>query len=426
MSSIHGRSIDDVQHTTVLGAGMVGVSIAYHLALRGQRVTLVDRRAPGRETSFGNAGLIQREAVMPHPFPRDLANMWRVLPNRSIDIRYRAGAMFAAAEPLLEYWRSSAPARFAEIVPEYASLIVHCTAEHERMFTAAGAESLIRRDGWFEVFRTSSVFEQAQARAADIHTRFGVEYAVLDQTALAEAEPYLGQALIGAIHWTNSWSVSDPGALVQAYATAFEALGGQFVQAQANDIDNEAGHWRLHTDQGTIDSDAVVLATGPWSNQWLERLGYEMPLFHMRGYHMHYSAADGATLDHAFLDHEKGYLLSPKRAGLRLTTGAELNTLEAPPRTGQLEAAEAEVRTIFPLGERREAQPWKGARPCMGDMKPVIGPAPRHDNLWLAFGHGHQGFTLGPITGRLVGEMMAGESPVVDMRPFRAERFDAH
>jgi len=417
-----------VQHSIVLGAGMVGVSIAYHLARRGHSVTLVDRRAPGRETSYGNAGLIQREAVQPHPFPRDLANMWRVLPNRSIDIRYRAGAMFSAAEPLLEYWRNSAPERFARIVPEYASLIVHCTAEHERLFTAAGAETLIRRDGWLEVFRTPSILEAEAARAEDIHQRFGVEYAVLDRAGLSQLEPDLGPAMVGAIHWTNAWSVSDPGALVQAYAKAFEDLGGRLVQADARNLEQVNGQaqggWRLQTDQGDIEADHAVLATGPWSNEWLGRLGYDMPLFHMRGYHMHYDSGPGATLNHAFLDFERGYLLSPKQAGLRLTTGAELNTLDAPPRSGQLDAAEAQARSVFPLGARREDTPWKGARPCMGDMKPVIGRAPRHDNLWFAFGHGHQGFTLGPITGRLIGEMMDGETPLVDMTPFCAERFD--
>jgi D-amino-acid dehydrogenase len=138
---------------------MVGVGIAWHLRSRGRDVTLVDRREPGRETSYGNAGLIQREAVKPHPFPRDLAELWRVLPNRSIDIRYRTGAMFTEANPLWQYWHYSAPKSFARIVPEYASLIRHCTADHETLFKAAGAEHLIRRDGWLQVFRTMTVFE---------------------------------------------------------------------------------------------------------------------------------------------------------------------------------------------------------------------------------------------------------------------------
>ncbi|MGB7755594.1 MAG: FAD-dependent oxidoreductase [Salinisphaera sp.] len=411
------------RHTLVLGAGMVGVSIAWHLQARGREVTLVDRREPGRETSYGNAGLIQREAVKPHPFPRDLADIWRVLPNRSIDIRYRTGAMFAAANPLWQYWRYSAPKTFARIVPEYASLIEHCTAEHERMFTTANAEHLIRRDGWLQVFRSSDVFDDELANAADFRDRFGVTFERLDAKQLHAMEPSLSAHAIGAIHWTNAWSVTDPGALVQAYAEDFVARGGRIERAEARTAEADGQGWRLSTDHGELKGDELVLATGPWSPHWLEQLGYRVPMFVMRGYHMHYDAPAGETLNHGVMDFEKGYLLTPKRAGLRLTTGAELNTIDAPPRFGQLAAAEAAAREMFELGGRKEAEPWKGARPCLADMKPIIGPAHRHKNLWFAFGHGHQGFTLGPTTGRLLGELMDGDSTLVDMTPFRSDRF---
>ncbi len=412
-----------MQDTIVLGAGIVGVSIAYHLAERGQEVVLVDRKPPGSETSFGNAGMIQREAVEPHPFPRDLADIFRVLSNRSIDIRYSTLAMISETGPLLKYWHYSAPDIFARIVTEYAALIMHCTAEHETMARAANAESLIRKDGWLEVFRNYDVFETEQRRAEEIRNRFGVEHKVLDGDGLAGLEPHVSHELIGAIHWTNSWSAVDPGALVQAYARTFEAQGGEFHQAEATRLTPASRGWRLETQEGQLEGRNLVLATGPWSNKWLAELGYHLPLFHMRGYHMHYDAQPATSLNYACMDFEKGYFLSPKRTGLRLTTGAELDTLDAPAHSGQLDAAEAEARTVFPLGARRDAEPWKGARPCMADMKPVIGPAPNHANLWLAFGHAHQGFTLGPLTGRLIGEMMAGETPLVDMAPYRADRF---
>ncbi|RJS95212.1 FAD-binding oxidoreductase [Salinisphaera sp. Q1T1-3] len=411
--------------TLVLGAGMVGVSIACHLQARGRSVTLVDRRAPGRETSFGNAGLIQREAVQPHPFPRDLANLWRVLPNKSIDVRYRAGAMFSEANPLWQYWRYSAPRAFERIVPEYAALIMRCTAEHEALFQPAGASALVRRDGWLQVFRTQTAFEQFLAKAEDFRTRFGVTYERIDPPRLREMEPDLSLEVVGAVHWTNAWSVIDPGGLVQAYADYFRSLGGQVVQAEATDIARRAGQWHLETAGGRLSATDMVLATGPWSPAWLARLGYDMPMFVMRGYHMHYDPAPGATLHYGIMDAEKGYLLTPKSAGLRLTTGAELNTIDAAPRLGQLEAAEATARQFFALGERREQTPWKGARPCLADMKPVIGPAHRHEGLWFAFGHGHQGFTLGPATGRLIGEMMDGETPFIDPGPYASDRFHA-
>ncbi|QEA38552.1 FAD-binding oxidoreductase [Pistricoccus aurantiacus] len=411
------------RETIVLGAGMVGVCVAYHLARRGRSVVLVDREPPGRETSYGNAGLIQREAVQPHPFPRDLATLWRVLPNRSIDVRYRLGAMLKTAGPLLQYWRNSSPKNYARIVPEYASLIMRCTDEHAAMIKAAGAGALVKKRGWFDAFRTSKVFDEQCANARDMQERFGVKYQALDRSALQAKVPHLSDALKGAIHWTNAWAVTDPGALVQAYARAFEKLGGRIEQAEAKSFTHTQASWNVFTSKGNLEAEELVVALGPWSANWLEQLDYRLPMFPLRGYHMHYAAQGGARLNNWLMDYETGYLLTPMRRGIRLTTGAEIDRLDAPASSAQLDAAEIEAKKIFPLGERLDSELWKGARPCMPDMKPVIGPAPRHKGLWFAFGHGHQGFTLGPVTGRLLGEMIDGETPDVDMQPFRADRF---
>ncbi|WP_285276245.1 NAD(P)/FAD-dependent oxidoreductase [Halopseudomonas bauzanensis] len=407
----------------VLGAGMVGVSVAWHLARRGHRVTLVDRREPGRETSFGNAGIIQREAVRPYAFPRDLGTLLRVLPNREVDIRYRPTGMVSAAVPLLQYWHNSGGARYDRIVKEWASLIMRCQDAHAPMIEAAGAEDLIRKGGWLELYRTQSALDERVAKAREDRERFGVEYEVLSAEQLQAAEPYLARELVGAIHWTQPWMVSDPGALVQAYARNFEEQGGRLLQASVEGITREGNGWHVTTSEGAHEADQVVVALGPWSSDVLMQLGIRVPLFVKRGYHMHYSTEQGATLNHWVMDAERGFLLEPMRAGIRLTTGAELADLNAPPKYKQLAAAERAARNLFPLGKRRDAEPWKGARPCMPDMKPVIGPAPGKDGLWLAFGHGHQGFTLGPATGELLAQMMDGETPAIDMTPFAVDRF---
>ncbi|HIZ49666.1 MAG TPA: FAD-dependent oxidoreductase [Candidatus Pseudomonas excrementavium] len=407
----------------VLGAGMVGVSVAWHLARRGHRVTLVDRREPGRETSFGNAGIIQREAVRPYAFPRDLGTLLRVLPNREVDIRYRPTGMVSAAVPLLQYWHNSGGARYDRIVKEWASLIMRCQDAHAPMIEAAGAEDLIRKGGWLELYRTQSALDERVAKAREDRERFGVEYEVLSAEQLQAAEPYLARELVGAIHWTQPWMVSDPGALVQAYARNFEEQGGRLLQASVEGITREGNGWHVTTSEGALEADQVVVALGPWSSDVLMQLGIRVPLFVKRGYHMHYSTEQGASLNHWVMDAERGFLLEPMRAGIRLTTGAELADLNAPPKYKQLAAAERAARNLFPLGKRRDAEPWKGARPCMPDMKPVIGPAPGKDGLWLAFGHGHQGFTLGPATGELLAQMMDGETSAIDMTPFAVDRF---
>lgn len=411
------------RETIVLGAGMVGVSIAYHLVRRGRPVLLVDRRSPGQETSFGNAGIIQREAIYPYPFPHDLKTLLRVLPNRGIDIRYRPLDLVAAAGPLFTYWRNSFPGRYQKIVPEYASLIALSTQEHGPMIEAAGAAHLVRKEGWLELYRTVQALDARDQKARTAVKDYGVLAERLDRRQLDQLQPDLSSAAIGAIHWQNSWTVESPGDLVLAYAKAFETQGGRWLRAELRSVSPTANGWRVTTAEGAHEAAEAVIALGPWSARFVKKLGYNLPLFVKRGYHMHYAQPETSRLRHWLMDAETGYLLEPMTAGIRLTTGAELANLDAPPSYGQLDAAEKVARELYPIGQRLEPLPWKGARPCTPDMKPIMGPAPNHTGLWFAFGHGHQGFTLGPATGRLLTELMEGEPTAIDMTPFRVERF---
>jgi D-amino-acid dehydrogenase len=138
---------------------------------------------------------------------------------------------------------------------------------------------------------------------------------------------------------------------------------------------------------------------------------------------MHYRRAGNAVLHHPTLDFERGYFLAPMVDGVRLTTGAEFANRDAPKTPVQLARAEPVARSFFPLGERVDPEPWMGYRPCTPDMMPIIGPAPKHKNLWFGFGHAHHGLTLGPVTGRLIAEMITGQPTVVDPKPYRADRF---
>lgn len=408
----------------VLGAGIVGVSVAYQLVQRGHDVTLIDRREPGRETSFGNAGIIQREAVEPHAFPSDVRTLLRMLSNRGVDIRYRPAGVAASARALLHYWRNSLPRRYRRIVPEYASLIALSTRSHGPMIERAGVQELVSTAGWLEVYRNRTVLERRAERVRAVHAHHGVELTLLGRSELMQLEPQLSDAIAGAIHWRNSWTVADPAALVSAYAGLFEIDGGRLLRAELTDLQPSADGWSVDTDQGRFDASDVVMALGPWSKDWTDYLGYRLPLFPLRGYHMHYATDEACPLHYWIMDAEVGYILEPMRAGMRLTTGAEVERRQAPPHHAQLDAAERAARGLVTgLGPRTDATPWLGSRPCSGDMKPVIGPAPRHDGLWFAFGHGHQGFTLGPATGWLLDSMIAGEPPVIDPRPFSPARF---
>jgi len=407
----------------VLGAGIVGVCVALHLQMRGRSVVLIDRRGAAEETSFGNAGLIQREGVYPYGFPHDFGALLRYGLNRTIDAHYHPSALWHLAPFLWRYWQHSRPARHAEVARRYSRLIEHCVSEHAALTRESGAEHLLRPTGWMKVFRTSRERDRRFAEAEAWHQEFGIRHRRIEPAELQAMEPYVAPVLTGALHWTDPVSVDDPQALALAYLGRFAQLGGSFLQGNAGSLRQEGGRWEVRTPSGLVSATSAVIALGPWADIVLGPLGYHLPLAVKRGYHMHYRPAGEAKLNHPMLDTERGYFLAPMRKGIRLTTGAEFAQRDAMRTPVQLGRAEPIARELFPLAERLDPEPWMGARPCTPDMLPVIGPAPAHRNLWFAFGHAHHGFTLGAVTGRLVAELITGDPPFVDPAPFSATRF---
>ena len=407
----------------VLGAGIVGICVALHLQKRGRSTVLVDRRGAAEETSFGNAGLIQREGVYPYGFPHDFGALLRYGLNRTIDASYHPSALPKLAPFLWRYWKHSRPARHAEVAKVYSKLIQHCVAEHQALANQAAAQEFLHTTGWMKVFRTERERDRRYIEAEQWHREFGVNYRTLDAKTLQEREPHLAPVLVGALHYTDPLSVDDPHALAQAYLRAFERLGGRFVQGNAATLEADGAAWCLRTAQGPLAASSAVIALGPWADVLTRALGYDFPLAVKRGYHMHYRPAGSAKLNTPMLDTERGYFLAPVRRGIRLTTGAEFALRDAIRTPVQLGRAEPIARELFPLAERLDTEPWMGARPCTPDMLPVIGRAPRHENLFFAFGHAHHGLTLAAVTGRLIAEMLTGEAPFVDPAPYAPERF---
>lgn len=405
----------------VLGAGIVGVCTALALQQRGHAVCLIDRNAPGRETSYGNAGIIQREAVQPYAFPRAWQAILRVAARRGNDVHYHLRALPSLVPSLARYWHASAPRRYAATVTAYAALIEHCIDEHAPLIERAGAQDLIRKSGWLEAYRTPAAFEAAAREAQAVSAQHALHTAILDGDALAAAEPALQRRLAGAVHWQDPWTVSDPGELVARYAALFEREGGVFVRGDADTLRAVGSGWTVQTGAGAIDAEHAVIALGPWAAGLTQKLAYRLPLFVKRGYRRHYHVQD--MPQKPLLDAENGILLAPMRQGLRLTTGAEFAHHEAPPTPVQSVRAQQLAAELVRLGDPVEAQPWMGARPCIADMRPVVGRAPRHANLWFHFGHGHQGLTLGPATARLLAELFDHDRPYVDPVPYDPRRF---
>lgn len=407
----------------VLGAGMVGVSTALHLVKRGRSVALIDRKAPVEETSYGNAGLIQTEGVLAYTFPRDLAKIIGYAFNLNAEARLRYSALPDLAPWLYQYWRHGSEALAMRTALGLEPLIGRSLTEHESFASEAGSDGLLSHGGYLKLFRNPDSIEMDRKERQFVKDRFGVPFDVLDAEQLKVMEPHIS-GMAGAVHLTGPVSVSDPGALGKSYARLFGELGGQILAGDAMTLEAVQQGWQVTTvDDENVTGRDVVIALGAWSRQMMDKLGRKVLLRAKRGYHMHYAPKGNATLSRPVLDADTGYVLAPMRQGIRLTTGAEFAAPDAPPSPTQLELVEPIARQLFPLAERREAEPWLGRRPCLPDLLPAIGRVPNQSGLWVNFGHQHLGFTLGPVTGRLLAETMTGEAPFTDPAPYRLDRF---
>jgi D-amino-acid dehydrogenase len=407
----------------VLGAGFVGVSAALHLQARGRKVALIDRHAKAAaETSFGNAGIVQSEGVIPYVFPRAPADILRGALNLEPRALIRYGALPSIAPAIWRYFAASTLAGKTATAKAMAPLLARASAEHLEFAREAGAEALLRHSGWIKAFRGARGQDLAMKEAEDLKP-YGIQPMMLDRAALAALEPHLSEAAIGGVHYTEPMSTPDPQALAQSYAALFVRRGGRMETGDARSLEPSSAGWMVTADSGRLAARDVVIALGPWSDDIARSLGLRLPFFVKRGYHMHYEAKGNAGLTRPVLDLERGYLVAPMTRGLRLTTGAEFARRNDPPSSAQLDRVEPSARELFPIGARKDAAPWLGRRPCLPDMRPVIGPFPGKPGLWLDFAHHHLGLTLGPVSGRLLAELMSGDAPFVDPAPFRADRF---
>ncbi|MGM8871836.1 NAD(P)/FAD-dependent oxidoreductase [Psychrobacter sp. 2Y5] len=303
----------------VIGAGIVGTSIAWHLQKNNSQVLLIDKKSPGEETSYGNAGIITREAVTTKPFPRSFREILRVLPNNSTDIRYRWSTIYGFQRPLFQYWVNSSRKKLEQIDKEWVTLINHCTNEHNVMMQSSGADELVRKIGWIELHRNPYDFESAISNAAKAVAQ-GVEYQVLTLADLKELEPNVNVTeYAGAIHWKNSWQIKNSSQLVKVYAKDFEKMAGQIKQADVKNIVQTKEGWQVVTNSDTYLCQNLVIAAGPWSTDLIEPLGYKIPLFPMRGYHQHFAITEKNSFSHSLFDADKGFVMGAMDQGVRVS-----------------------------------------------------------------------------------------------------------
>lgn len=404
----------------VLGAGMVGVSTALALRRGGLGVTLIDHDEPGRGTSYGNAGILSSGSVVPLNAASLRGSLRRYIGNTHPALRYRTSHVLANAGWMARFLAHAYERDPTKRQRALGGLIRSSLALHRTWAREAHVADRVRETGWLKVWRTAGP-EAAEFERAALEAN-GIGAAVLDRQSISALEPEIAPIFRTGLFHSETASVDSPGAVTAAYAAMFAAEEGRIEKGHVRALEAIDGGWRVRLDEGTRDARHVVVALGPWSADLLAPLGYRVPLQPERGYHREYMVAGETRVRRPLYDAEKAFVITPVENGLRITSGVELAPRDAPSDFAQIDHAEKAARDIVPLG-RQVGDTWRGARPTLPDSLPMIGRAPKHQGLWLAFGHQHIGLTTGPGTGALIAALLAGGVPPFDPAPFAPSRY---
>ena len=415
-NGIAGKQVD----VAVLGAGIVGVSAGIAAQQRGLSVIVIDRREPGSETSYGNAGILSSGSILPLNKP----SLWSALPsylgNTSAALRWDPIWVMRNLDWVVRFLGNAVPSRTRPRAAALHGLIGASLKLHRDWIVKAGAGNRIRETGWLKAWRVEATDAARQEQA--FLAEFGIKSELLDRQAISALEPNILPVYKTGLLHTQTASVDSPGAVTKAYARMLAGNGGEVCQSDIKAIEATDHGWRVVLGDGAISARHVVVALGPWSADILKPLGYRVPLAVERGYHQEFTPNPARSLQRPIHDAEGGFLMTPMENGIRVTSGVELTDRDAPSSLAQLDMVVPLARGVVEFGSA-VAEPWRGARPTLPDSLPMIGKAPRHQNLWLAFGNQHIGFTTGPATGSAVAAMIAGEAPSFDVAAFSPARY---
>jgi len=407
----------------VIGAGVVGLCCARALQRDGRNVVLIDPDEPGSGTSYGNAGILSTGSVVPEATP----GLWKRLPKMLTDPLSPLAIRPTYAPVLLPYFlqlvRNSTPSRIEELSTAIANLVVPGIDSYRQLLNDSDVPTqLIRHNGCLYLYETEAIKRGAEADN-DLRRARGINIDVLGPDETKQMLPSLGIPVAGAVLATESGHTINPLGLSQALADLIRGDGGTFLRARVTGFDlHDNKVAAVKTDQGDHAVAGVVIAAGAFSRPLAAALGSKVPLETERGYHVMLPTPN-IDLRLPILVGGHGYAVTPMENGLRVAGTVEFGGLKAPPNYRRADILLRHAKRLFPDLNDAGAERWMGYRPSLPDSLPVISRSPHVDNASFAFGHGHLGLSLAAVTGRMIADMTAGRTPVVDPVPYRIDRF---
>jgi glycine/D-amino acid oxidase-like deaminating enzyme len=405
----------------IIGAGFVGVATALWLQRQGHQVTLVDQDPFTEGAYYGNACTIATYANIPIGTPEVIKQIPNMLFNPQSPLSIRWSYLPQLLPWLYHFLRASTPNKVADITRELGVLLSEVNSAFEPLFEESGAHELLEKHGTMYLYSSQKSFANARTDI-ERRRRNGIAVQELSHGDIHDLEPNLNPIYHRGLLFNDGYHVSNPLKLLSNMGDAVRRNGGRIVTSKALAIKRlSASQLSITTDNGTLCGSKVVVAAGAWSKQFAAQVGDKVPLDTEQGYHvMYHGAQELLTRPVGWAD--VGFYMTPMDTALRAAGTVELGGLNNPVNPQRVKLIADTVKTLLPQLNDYDSQ-WTGFRPSMPDSMPVIGPSTKDKDVFYAFGHGHIGMTLSGITGKIIADLISDKTPIVDIQPFRVDRF---
>lgn len=417
--------------TIVVGAGLVGAACAARLAHAGREVLLLDMQAPGLGASFGNAGHVATEQLIPLANPQVIRDSWRYLVDADSPLRLRMAYLLPILPWLTRFVLAARPSALARGVAALMALQQTSRDDLRDLMQTCGLGALLSLDGYLRVWETDAGAQAARLQAQDV-ARYGIRTDVLSAQAVHAEAPALSADVAGGLCYPDTGHVSDPHAVCTGLIEALQRWSGRVQRARVLGLYQEGnGPVRLTLEHGpALHARQALVCAGAWSGPLARSLGYRVPLDTERGYHITVPwpapgehGAGAIAMRRPIASTERSVIMTPMSVGLRMTGTVEFGGMRLPPDPRRYALLRRQMLALLPGIRNDAASTWMGFRPSLPDHLPVLGAAPRQRGVFFAFGHQHLGLTLCGVTARILTDLMQGQAASLDLAAYRIDRF---
>ena len=404
----------------IVGAGIQGISNALFLQKKGFKVTIFDREEPGSPAaSYGNAGHFSPYASVPLNRPDVITDVPAMLLSTSGPLALKWNYIPKMIPWLLRFIKNCTSKKMMHTAKNMHQILDLAFPAYDELFDEIELEGLVEKKGILYIWNNKSL--KSRDMEIKIRNELGVDQQLVSPKEIHDLEPNIKPFYHGGVYYKYGRHARNPKKILIKLFNLFLKKGGTFLKLNVKDINFDDEKPVILTELQRFVFDKIVIACGAFSKRLTDNLDEKIPLDTERGYHVHFKGCDH-LLTRPVIFQNRGFGITPMEQGLRVVGTVEFGGLDNPISKGRIKNLINNAK--YMLGDLPEHEDeWLGFRPSMPDFLPVIGPSKNHKNVFYCFGHHHLGWTLGPISGKIISGMIAGENTNLDLMPYSSQRF---